>query len=367
MKKIVFIAGDRSGDLYGGLVCKKLKEKFPSLQLYSFGGDNLASSSTQVVDLLSHSVSGLIEVIGSLKQIFKIFNNIVKKIDEINPDLIIPIDFPDFNLRLLKKLNKRYPVFYYISPQVWAWRKKRVKTLREYVDKMVVIFKFEEEFYRQNNVDSLYFGHPLLDIISGKTTKTENIISFLPGSRKNEVAMHLKTMMGARDILAKKFPEYAFQIIRPKNLDKSLYREFSKKAAIVPYSHETLEKSKFIITACGTATVEIAILGVPYLIVYKVNPLTWWLLKRLVRTEFAGMINILRGKEIVKELLQSKATPEKIAGQSSLYLENSHLYAQLKNELSKSKELLGPHGASEKFADFIINFLHSSPGQVRPK
>jgi lipid-A-disaccharide synthase len=357
MRKVVFIAGDRSGDFYGGLVCKKLKEKFPEIEIYSIGGDNLAHYSKQIIDLLSHSVSGLVEVISSLGQMLKIFRNAINEINRINPDLIIPIDFPDFNLRLIKKLNKKYPVFYYISPQVWAWRRKRVKILKRYVDKMIVIFRFEQTFYKEKGIEALYFGHPLLEIVNNDNIETKNIISLLPGSRKNEVAMHLPVMMEAKNILSKEFPGYEFQVIRPKNLDESLYKPFTKDTPVKLHSHETIKKSKFAIAACGTATVEIAILGVPYLIIYKVNPLTWWLLKRLVKTKFAGMVNILRGKCIVKELLQSEATPEKIADNTSFYLKNETAYSNLKKELKATKDFLKPSGSTEKFADFIGKYL----------
>ncbi len=198
MKKIILIAGDKSGDVYGGLLCEKLKEKFPQIQLYSFGGQHLAKHSHQLIDLLSHSVSGIAEVLSSLPEILHTFNTTIKEIEVINPDLIIPIDFPDFNLRIVKRLNKKYPIFYYVSPQVWAWRKKRIELIKSYVDKMVVIFEFEKSFYEKEGIEALYFGHPLLEIIEPQNVETKKIISFLPGSRRNEVRKHLPVMKGAK-------------------------------------------------------------------------------------------------------------------------------------------------------------------------
>ncbi|MBN3040222.1 MAG: lipid-A-disaccharide synthase [Candidatus Omnitrophica bacterium] len=358
MKKIVLIAGDRSGDLYGGLLCQQLKRKYSDLELYSFGGDNLAKTSIQLINLLSHSVSGLIEVAASLKNILEVFNRAIEEINKIKPDLIVPIDFPDFNLRLLKKLNKKFPVFYYISPQVWAWRKKRINILREFVDKMVVIFRFEKDFYKAKDLDAEFFGHPLLDIIGDIDSPTKNIITFLPGSRMNEVKKHLPLMIQAKNLISKELKGFAFRVLRPKNIDESVYNSYPLgDIKVENHSYELIKESKFIITASGTATVEIAILEIPYLIIYKVNPLTWFMLKRLVKTEFIGMVNILNSKKIIKELLQYKATPENIATITLDYLRNENLYTKLKTDLQKTKDLLKPYHASERFAEYIGDFL----------
>jgi len=312
MKKIVIVAGDSSGDLYGAKLAEKLKNKFSSIEIFSFAGPHLAKHSTQPIDLIKHSVSGIVEVFSNLKEIINTFNETFNKINEINPDLVILIDFPDFNLRLAKKINRKFPIFYYVSPQVWAWRKNRVKLIKRYIEKMVVIFKFEEEFYKKENMDVLYFGHPLLEIIKDEKAETKNIISLLPGSRENEVKKHLPIMLKAKEITEKELKNYQFRIIRPKNLDESLYKELSGDIEIIPHSYKAIKESKFIVAASGTATVEISILEVPYIIIYKTNPLTWQILKRMVNIKFAGMANILSGKQMIDELLQDEATEQKI-------------------------------------------------------
>ena len=321
MKKIVIVAGDTSGDIYGGLLAKQLKQKYRGVEIDSFAGGQLAQHSQQIVNLLNHSVSGLVEVISSLKDIFAIFNQAYEHIEKVKPDLVILIDFPDFNLRLAKKINKKYPVFYYVSPQVWAWREKRVNLIKNFIDKMIVIFKFEQEFYQNKNINALYFGHPLLEIIKNPPlSETKNIISFLPGSRINELKKHLPTMIETKKLLQKELPGYAFRIIKPKSLKLEVYQQFSAGMDIIEHSYSSLAESKFIIASSGTATVEIAILEIPYLIIYKVNPLTWQILKRLVNTEFVGMVNILSGQGIVDELLQNQANPKKIAKVTFDYL-----------------------------------------------
>ncbi|MCK4815807.1 hypothetical protein KA005_08555, partial [bacterium] len=272
--------------------------------------------------------------------------------------LVILIDFPDFNLRLAKALNKKFPLIYYVSPQVWAWRKKRVGTIKKYVDKMVVLFKFEETFYKNENVDVLYFGHPLLEIIKEKDkVELKKIISFLPGSRKNEVKRHLPIMIKTKKIIEKELEGYRFRIIRPPNLEKDFYKRFSPGMDIIDHSYETIGESKFIVASSGTATIEITILGVPYIIIYKLNPLSWYILKKMVKADFIGMVNILAGRKIVDELLQKQANPNKIAAVTLEYLRNSKKYSGLKEELKGIKDILYPLNATEKLADFIGNYL----------
>lgn len=357
VKKIVIVAGDKSGDAYGGRFCRGIKEKMPGAEIYSFGGECLKRHSTRAVNLLQHSVTGIFEVFSSLKNLLAAFKQIVATIKNINPDLVILIDFPDFNLRLARKLNKKYPLFYYISPQIWAWRKNRINTIKKYVDKMVVIFKFEKEFYQKHGIDALYFGHPLLENIEKNSTDPEKIISFLPGSRRNEIARHLPIMQKAKTIMQKRLPSWRFQIIRPPNIAKEFYQKFNIDIEIKDYSMPALQSSRLIVAASGTATVEAALMNIPHIIVCKLNPLTWHIARRMVDVKFVGMINILAGKEIIKELLQNEVTPENITAQSLKIIENETAYRETKDQLRKASTLLEPRGASEKTAAFICEYL----------
>ncbi len=358
MKKIVIIAGDASGDLYGGHLAKTINEKFNSCRIYSFGGKVLADNSCQLIDLVSHSVCGLIEVISSLGKFKKIFDQTIFEINKIKPDLIILIDFPDFNLNVAKNINHKIPIFYYVSPQVWAWRKKRIKTIKKYTDKMIPIFKFEKKIYEKENTDTAYFGHPLLEIINKKDLKKKNIISFLPGSRKNEIKYHLKILAEAKKIIKKSLPNYKFQILKPAGLDKKIYQRFFSKEEIINHSYKVLSHSEFAVAASGTATVETAILEIPYLIIYKVNKLTWYIIKKLIHTKFAGMINILANKQIVPELLQEKATPQNIADNTLYYLRDKEAYNLFKERLKEAKKILSPSDGITKFADYIADYLN---------
>jgi lipid-A-disaccharide synthase len=357
MKKIVIVAGDKSGDMYGGLLCKRIKEKYSDVEITSFGGLNLAQHSEQLINITAYAVTGLLEVVGSLKTFLKIFKKTVAQIQRIQPNLIILIDFPDFNLRLAKILNKRFPLFYYISPQVWAWRKNRIALIKKYVDKMVVIFKFEVEFYRKEGIEALYFGHPLLELIEKKNVQTKKIVSFMPGSRLNEIKKHLPLISKAKRLIQENLPDYHFRIIRAENIPLSLYQRLSANIEIINHSYEAIQESEFIITSSGTATVEIAILEVPFLIVYKLNPLTWHIGKRIVKTKFIGMVNILSSKKIVEELLQNQANPKNVALKTLSTIKNKHKYQALKEELKKIKELLKPYGATDRFAEYIGSHL----------
>jgi len=356
-KKIIIIAGDKSGDLYGGYLAEKLQEAHgEDVELFSFGGPHLKESTKQLIDLVSHSVTGIVEIIAAYRHFLKLYQQARKEIERIQPDLIIPIDFPEFNLKLAKELNRRFRLFYYISPQVWAWRKNRINIIRDYVEKMIVIFRFEKEFYEKEGIDALYFGHPLLEIITASAQNNpEQIITLLPGSRRNEIKKHLPVMLEAKKLMEKNLEGYRFQLIRPPHLSKTFYEPFieDEDIAIVEHSYANLSRSRFVLTSSGTATVELAILEIPFLIMYRVNPLTWLLLRNIVSTEHIGMVNILIGRRLIKEFMQREANAENISAYSLEVLGDEKKYTHLKTSLAEIKDKLTPYQATEKLAEFI--------------
>jgi lipid-A-disaccharide synthase len=358
VKKIIIIAGDKSGDLYGAMLCEALKKQYLGVEIFSFGGEHLARHSTQRINLLEHSVSGIFEVLLCLKDLLETFSQALHEIESINPDLIILIDFPDFNLNIAKTLNNKYRVFYYISPQVWAWRKKRIESIKKYVNRMIVIFRFEEEFYKKEKMEVYYFGHPLLEIIEKKNIEPKKIISFMPGSRKNEIRNHLPAMVKSKELIEKQLQGYKFRIIRPENIPTQFYTKLAPGIEIVDHSYERIEESAFIITSSGTATIEISILEVPFIVIYKLNLFSWHLLRKLVKLRFIAMTNILASRKIVEELLQDKANPQLIAQVTLRYLKDESEYNNLKKELSKIKDMLSPRGATVNFANSIAKYLN---------
>lgn len=359
MKKIVFVAGDKSGDLYAGLLCKVLKERYKdALALYSFGGPVLAQHSLQPFNLVDLSVSGLVEVISHFRQLARAFGSTVKKIHALNPDLVILVDFPDFNLRLAQKLKPRFTLFYYVSPQIWAWRHNRIHTIKKYIDKMIVLFEFEQKLYTQAHIDTHFFGHPLLDIVRSIHAAPHKLILFLPGSRKNEIKRHLPLMHNVKLLLAQRLPDFTFKIVRPESIPKRFYRDIIGDALeIVLHSYETIAQAQFIITASGTATLELAILGVPFSILYKVNPLTWFILKHIVHTHFIGLPNIVSGEKIVEEFIQTQANPKKVATHTLNLMCSKDEYENIKQKIQKVKDKLIPYNALQNTAAFIGNYL----------
>jgi lipid-A-disaccharide synthase len=359
MKKIVFVAGDKSGDLYAGLLSKKLKDLYKNdVEIYSFGGKVLANQSTQILDLVNFSVSGIFEVVAHFKKVSSAFRATLKKIKDLQPDLVILVDFPDFNLRLAKRLKRDFTIFYYISPQIWAWRKRRINLMKRYIDKMIVIFNFEYHLYKKNNMDVVYFGHPLLDIINERQSQPKSLILFLPGSRKNEVKNHLPIMIETKKLIEKDFPNYDFKVIKPENIEESFYKKIiGNQIDLAEHSYQLLSEAKFVITASGTATLEIAILEIPFIILYKVNYLSWLILKNIVKVRYIGMPNIVSGEKIVEEFIQDQATPKNLANLVGKLLKNREAYQRLKENLRKVKEKLKPQGAIENTAKFIGDHL----------
>jgi lipid-A-disaccharide synthase len=233
---------------------------------------------------------------------------------------------------------------------------------------MIVIFRFEEDFYKKEKMEVAYFGHPLLEIIEKKDIETKKIISFMPGSRKNEIKAHLPIMLKAKEIIAKELPDYTFRIIRPDNIPVDFYQNTASGFEIVDHTYDAIQESAFIITSSGTATVEISILEVPFLVMYKLNLLSWHLLRTLVKTRFIAMTNILASKKIVEELLQDKANPQNIAEVTLRYLKNESEYLALKNELKNIKEILSPYGATDKLTQSIGKYLRlTTPEDNLPK
>jgi len=362
MKKIFIVAGDHSGDLYAGLLAKKIKELSPDTEIFSAAGANLKENSTQLVNLTQIAVTGITEVFKYLKQILKLFNDTLSAIKKVNPDLVILLDFPDFNLRLAKKLKKEnFKIVYFISPQIWAWRKGRIKIIKKYIDKMLVIFKFEEEFYKKHNFKATFVGHPLLEILSNyRNLPDENnlsipTIAFLPGSREKEIEKHLPVMIETKKLIAKKTP-CRFILIKHPQINTELFQPAQESGIelIEKDAYQCLKKSTLAIAASGTVTLELAILNIPTIVIYKLSFLSWFILKLLVKIDFITTTNLIAKKEIFKELIQHKASAENISEQALELLTNNKLYLDKKSQLKNIIQSLKPENALELAAKEIL-------------
>jgi lipid-A-disaccharide synthase len=371
----MIVAGETSGDLHGASLVQAILELAPDVKFRGIGGRRMQEAG---VELLAHAadmaVVGLTEVIAKFNQIRKVLNLMKADLAASKPDLLILIDYPDFNLMLGKAAKALgVKIFYYISPQVWAWRRGRIKKIRSIVDKMAVILPFEEQLYRNEDVDATYVGHPLLDTVTIKYTRAEALQQFglndgattvglLPGSRDTEIARLLPVMMNASEILVKKMPGTQFVLPLAETLDLEsvgkILGQYSVPVRIV--HHDTLDAmacSDLVIVASGTATLEAALLGKPMVIVYKVSPVSYYIGKRIIKVEHIGLANLIAGKTIVPELIQDEANPERIATEVIHILSDEARLRQIKQELREVREKLGEPGAARRAARLACDLL----------
>jgi len=323
------------------------------------------------------AVVGFTEVFSRLRVIRRAYLELKSVLSDENPDLLIVIDYPDFNLLLAGAAKKCHvPVLYYISPQVWAWRPGRVKKIADRADRVAVILPFEQQFYRERGVEVDYVGHPLMDIVPDRLCKEEilrslglsdkgPIIGLLPGSRREEVTRLLPVMLGAAEAMCRARPGTACLLPLAPTIDPDLVHSLiggsSLPIRILDDMYSVLAASDLVLVASGTATLEAAIMQVPMVVVYRVSPLTFWLGKMVVKVPFICLVNLIAGERIVPELIQGEVTPERIAMESEHLLASGPERESMVNRLKKLKELLGGRSASEKTAAIAVSMMRGKP------
>ena len=379
VKRILIAAGEASGDLHASCLVKAMLELEPSLHFYGMGGEKLREVGVRIIfDISRLSVMGITEVIRHLGHLYRVFKWLEKSLKNDRPDLIILIDYPDFNLRLAK-VAKRYnvPVLYYISPQIWAWRTRRIKKIGKLVDKMIVVFPFELSLYEREGIDVSFVGHPLLDIVKVNRSKEENIkrfglddqkttIGLLPGSRLSEVKKILPPVIGAAQQLSKRFKNLQFILPIAPGLKKEDMAKLAENTTIAitivdDSIYEVIDSSYLVIVASGTATLETALLSTPMVILYKMSPLSYLVGRKLVKVKYIGMANIIAGKKVVPELIQDEATAERITYEVIRMLEDTSYHQGICEELSCIKKKLGEPGASKRAARIALEMLYEYP------
>ena len=365
--KLAIVAGEASGDLHASEVVRELKKLDPSLQTFGIGGDLLAREGMRI---LHHAremgIVGLFNVIRHLGMFRRVLREMIDTIAREKPDAVMLVDYPDFNLRLAKQCKEMgVRVIYYISPQVWAWRRGRVKNIAKVVDRMLVIFPFEESFYREHDVPVTYVGHPLIDEMSIRPSPIgrgwpegpgEGLhIALMPGSRRHEVRSLLPPMLDAIAILKKEREVDAFVIQAPTISSAELLnvmQHAGEFVRIVPHDRgEALSAADLALSSSGTATLECAIAGTPVVVMYRLSSPTHWLAQRLVKLPHFSLVNIIAGKNIVPELLQQDVNGERIAREVRSLVNNTTLRA----ELAAVREKLGGPGASRRAAEAIMS------------
>jgi len=370
------VAGEVSGDLQGAHLMEAILHIDPKVQFFGIGGDRLERMGMRLLyHSQSLSVVGITEVLFKIRSILKALRRLKKSLDRERPDLIILIDFPDFNLRLAKIAHRKgIPILYYISPQVWAWRPKRVKLIAQWVKKMVVLFPFEVPFYEAAGVDVEWVGHPLLDIVKPTLSKEvafqrfdldpkRKTIALLPGSRTHEVKRLLPPLLASAQLLAKEMPDLQFIIplapgIHQRTLSPWMRDIFVPVKVVEGWAYEVMNLSELLITASGTATLEAAILGKPMVIVYKVSFFSYWIGRALIQVDHIGLVNLVAGKAIAPELIQKDVHPQRIAEEALRILRDPILRRRMTESMAEVRQSLGEPGAAQRAATIVTSLLH---------
>ncbi len=369
-KNILLVAGEVSADQHGAALLKALKQLNPNLEFWGIGGNNLAENGMELLFHLEKlAFLGVGEVVRHLPFIRRVMKTVEKQARERRPACAILIDYPGFNLSLAARLKKfNVPIVYYISPQLWAWGKHRVKKIKKYVDKMLVLFPFEKTFYAQYGIQAEYVGHPLVDKHFSHLPKQfkevkagSEILGVLPGSRRNEIKALLPKMLKTAALLQQQKQIQKALVLKVPHLPRSLYQnilnELGTQAEIVEEPmYRFLPRLDAALVTSGTATLETAYFAVPMVIVYHVNALTYWLGRMLVKVDHIGLANIVAEEEIAPELIQNDFTPQRAAALLKEML-NPQKNKSVREKMLVVRKKLGEPGASRRAAQIIHRFL----------
>ena len=374
-KQILIIAGEASGDMHGAGLVTELRKLYPDIDFYGLGGDRMKETGLEIFYHINRlSFMGFYEVLKNLGFFRQVMKKMTQILDERKPDLAILIDYPGFNLKLAEEIKKRkIPLVYYISPQVWAWGKGRIKKIRKLVDKMIVVFPFEEKIYKDAQVDVDFISHPLLDVVKTSLTKNEFrnklgikeneiLIGLLPGSRIQEIKKILPTMLSSCEIVKPRLKDLKVAVSLAPTIGKNLLESFLTQTRleivlVENFTYDLMRYSDFLLVKSGTSTLEAAIIGTPFLVIYKTGFLTWLVARSLVKVPYIGMVNLISGKKIVPEFVQYDAKPKRIAFEMYNFLTDKEKYLNTKEELSRVKERLGEKGGYKRGAEIVFRML----------
>jgi lipid-A-disaccharide synthase len=359
------IAGEASGDLHGSNLIKELQQLDARADFRCWGGDKMqATGATLVKHFSDLAFMGFVEVLKNLKTIFRNLAFCKEDITAYQPDALILIDYPGFNLRIAEWAKEQgLKVIYYISPQVWAWKENRVKSIKRCVDKMLVILPFEKAFYEKWNYEVEYVGHPLVKVIDDFKAQAQNhpqsnTIAVLPGSRKQEILTKLPIMLE----VSRSFPDHHFVVAKAPGIEDSFYNEllspYTNVSSVVNKTYELLSEAKAALVTSGTATLETALFNVPEVICYKGSNISYQIAKRLIKIKYICLVNLIMDKEVVKELIQNELTVQNVTTELKEILYNLKKQQQLQEDYTALKHLLSQGGnASANAAKSIYHFL----------
>jgi lipid-A-disaccharide synthase len=365
--RIMISCGEPSGDLYAGALAAELLTREPGAEIFGFGGARLRASGARLVgDFAGVSVTGLVEALRVVPRSYAMLRRLVAAARRTRPDVFVAIDFPDFNFRLMPALHALgIPIVYYISPQLWAWRAGRMETMKKFVQRVLVIFPFEESIYRSAGVPVTFVGHPLVDLANPSESRSAFLtkcglapeaptIALLPGSRVSELRHIVPGMAAALPLIRARVPAVQFLVAAAPNLPDELFRAFDGIRLVRDRTDDVLAASDVVITASGTATVQAALHERPMVVVYRLSPLTYAIGKPFVRVDTYAMANLIAGGRVVPELIQDDFTPARVANETVPLLTDPARHARVREALREVRERLGAPGASGRAADQIL-------------
>jgi lipid-A-disaccharide synthase len=366
--KYYLISGEASGDLHGSNLMKAIQRLDSSADFRFWGGDLMqAVGGKNVSHFKERAFMGFLEVIKNLKKVLSFLRICKKDLMAYQPDVVILIDYPGFNLRLAKfaKLNG-FKVFYYISPQLWAWKENRVELVRKYVDRMFVILPFEKDFYQKHGIAVDFVGHPLLDAVAGiekdesfllqENPSKKPIIALLPGSRKQEIKVMLPIMLR----LQKSYPDYLFVVAGAPSIADDFYLKFIRNEQVLLVKNKTyslLQVAEVALVSSGTATLETALFDVPQVVCYKGSNISYWIAKRLIKVKYISLVNLIMDNVVVKELIQNELTDKNLNQELKSLVIGGLKRREMKDAYKALRVKLGGQGASEKTAQLMLEYL----------
>lgn len=380
MPTVMVSCGEASGDLYAGALATELQRLAPGTRVFGLGGPRLAESGAELVgDYRGLAVTGLTEALRVLPRSFGMLRRLRARLLSDRPDVLVAVDFPDFNFGLAQSARKlEIPVVYYISPQLWAWRPGRIRTMKAFATKVLVIFPFEQQIYERAGIPVEFVGHPLIDLIHVTTDRSDLLtshgldpeaptVALLPGSRPNEVRAILPTLAAAAPLIRAHVPKAQFVIARAPNLASSLFASLTTPggiAVVEERADDVLNASDVAVTASGTATVQAALHLRPMVIVYRLSPLTYRLGRRFVKLDTFGMVNLVSGRRIVPELMQDGFTPERVDEEVRSLLTDRARADTMRRDLRDMRSRLGDAGASCRAAAAVLAVARSAQGRI---
>ncbi|MCH8156195.1 MAG: lipid-A-disaccharide synthase [Nitrospinae bacterium] len=373
--RFLIVAGEASGDLHGSGLVRALKTIHPNSRFAGLGGNHMRKEGVETFfDIDRMGAIGVVELLGDLSHYWNVYRTLAKEIASGRYDAVILIDYPTLNLRLARLCRKHgCPVFFFISPQVWAWRKGRIKDIRQTVDKMFVVFPFEEVMYNEAGVDAEFLGHPFVETVKPSMSREEAMrefsldpkrktIGLLPGSRKNEIRFLLDLMIDSAGEIRKKIKDSQFILPVADTLDPEIIRQQLKSnpldiRVIRGKAYDVMNCCDYLIIASGSATLEAGLLGCPMVIVYRLNWITYWLSQRLLNIKLYGLVNIVAGEKVVPELIQSQATVENIVDAALNVLNDPERHENIRSRLLQVRGSLGEPGVMGRVARRIFEIL----------